>query len=376
MSRVKGWYGLSVALFQVFVNAALVINYYYNSGINGPTHIMFLASFLISAATTPSRQYYIWLPLNILLVTGTMVLERIYPESIQLTYKDAGGRFTDILFSYYGIAVFTLMVTVFIKRAYNRQREVLVAQSAALQEANQTKNKLLSILGHDLKEPLASLQGYLELIEDFDLSEEEKKAMNRQILVMTKNTSLMLSNILAWTSSQEHNFRVDMQPLKIREVLKPVIEIADGISYRKRILTRCDIHADAAVIADPQMFELIIRNLLMNAIKFTPGGGSVSLGVKNQNGECIITVEDNGIGIPETIQADIFSLRSGSRRGTDAEKGNGLGLKLCWEFTKLMGGRLNFISKSGQGTAFTLVLPSANKPGENYDAGTNETPDS
>jgi len=345
---------------------ALVVNYYYNSGIDGPNHIIFLVAFFISAATAPMKQYYIWLPLNILLLSGIMLAEYTNPDFIELTYSDTTSRFIDVFSSYLGIVVFIFIVTMFVRKSYNRQREELIAKSIALEESNNTKNKLLSILGHDLKEPLASLQGYLELLSDFDLDEQERKEMKAQLLTMTRNTSFMLSNILTWTRTQEQRLRVDLQPLVVKEALANVIELTGNISRKKEISFWVDIPQQVYVKADTQMLALIVRNLLMNAIKFTPKGGNIWITAITEANSCVIVVKDDGIGIPDTMQPNIFRMESGSRRGTESEKGTGLGLMLCREFSEKMGGQLHFTSKAEKGAAFSLTLPNAQMPGSSF----------
>lgn len=362
LSRFKGLSRLSAMLFQVALNVALVINYYYNSGIDGPNHIIFLVAFFISAATAPIKQYYIWLPLNIVLLSGIMWVEYTNPDFIGLTYSDTTSRFIDVFSSYLGIVVFILIVTMFVRKSYNRQREELIAKSIALEEANNTKNKLLSILGHDLKEPLASLQGYLELLADFELDEQEQKEMNAQLLSMTRNTSFMLSNILAWTRAQEQGLSADLQVLAVKEVLTHVVELARSISLRKDISFGVDLPRHIHVKADAQMLSLIVRNLLMNAIKFTRKGGNIWITATTEGDHCIVIVKDDGIGIPDAMQTKIFRMESGSRRGTDSEKGTGLGLMLCHEFAEKMGGQINFTSRPEKGTAFSLKLPAVQMP--------------
>ncbi|MCH5715617.1 sensor histidine kinase [Niabella hibiscisoli] len=110
------------------------------------------------------------------------------------------------------------------------------------------------------------------------------------------------------------------------------------------------------------MLALIIRNLLMNAIKFTRKGGNIWITAAIAGDRCNIMVKDDGIGIPETIQPGIFRMESGSRRGTESEKGTGLGLMLCQEFAEKMGGTLNFTSQADKGTVFSLTLPAAQMP--------------
>jgi len=362
LSRFKGFHQLSAAIFQVFICLGLIANYYYNSGANGPSYAMFLLAFLASVLTSPTKQYFIWLPVNILILVALITLELLVPGSIKTTYLTDADRYKDLVATYFIMAGFAFLIAAYVRTAYNRQRRQLVAQSAALQEANNTKNKLLSILGHDLKEPLASLQGYLQLLSDFDMEEEERKEMNKQLLSMTKNTSLMLSNIIAWTSNQGHSFQVDLRDLNVKETLRSVIELSVSISHKKQISLWRDVPENISVKADGQMLELIVRNLLMNGIKFTPTGGNIWLSATTEGDMCVIRVKDDGIGIPESQQSSIFSINPGSRPGTDAEKGTGLGLMLCKEFTDMLGGKLTFNNNEDKGTTFVLMLPAANIP--------------
>jgi signal transduction histidine kinase len=357
LSRFRGLHQTVAVIFQVFVNLALIVNYYFNSGINGPTYTISMLAFMVIVATAPPRQYYVWLPLNIIMIVGLITAEYLLPGWIQVSYKDGESKYIDMVTSYLVLAGFAFLITVFTKNAYNYQRHRLIAQSRDLEAANAAKNKLLSILGHDLKQPLASLQAYLELLSDFDLEEKEKKEIQDQLLLVTKNASAMLSNLLAWSRGQMQNLHADIQPLRVLEALAPVTDLAGSISKDKSILLQIDIPEASIVKADRQMLELIVRNLLMNAIKFTPAGGSIWLSVQSTDEACIIRVKDNGVGISPEIQPYIFSLGIRSGIGTGHEKGTGLGLVLCQEFTQLQGGELRFESRVGEGTTFSLVLP-------------------
>jgi len=357
LSRVKGLHQVGAGLFQVFVHIALVFNYYFNSGINGPTYTIFLLAFLVAVVTCPTRQYYLWLPLNILLITGLLTLEFMEPGIIKETYSDDKGRYIDMLLSYVFLAGFAFIVAAFVRKAYNRQRQELIAKSEALEAANTTKNKLLSIVGHDLKEPLASLQSYLEILVDFDLEEKEKKELKSELLAMTKNASVMLSNILLWSRGQMQNFSPDLHPVSVSAGLVPVMTQVGNIVKSKQISLWIDIPDSIIIKADQQMLELVLRNLLMNAIKFTPKGGNIWVTAQIEKANCVICIKDDGMGMPDEIQKHIFSLATRSRQGTELERGTGLGLMLCMEFTELQGGELTFVSKVGEGTTFILVFP-------------------
>lgn len=357
LSRVKRYHKLSVGLFQVFINTALIVNYYYNSGVNGPTFTIFLMAFLVCVITSPTSQFFIWLPLNVLLVIGLLTLEFTSPGLIKNTYSDDWARYIDLISSYLFVAAFAFMITAYVRKTYNRQREELIAKSEALEAANRTKNKLLSIIGHDLKEPMNSLQNYLEILVDFDLGEKERREIKSQLLSMTKNASMMLNNMLLWTRGQMENFSPDMQVLSVNEVLESVMSQVEAIARNKQIALQITIPSELSVQADRQMLEMIIRNILTNAIKFTTKGGNVWLSATQEGTNCVISIRDDGVGIPAELQPHIFTVAVKSQNGTEFEKGVGLGLMLCKEFAELQGGELTFVSKVGDGTTFSLVFP-------------------
>lgn len=357
LSRVVGKHKLCVIVFQVFVNSALAVNYYYNSGVNGPTYTIFLLAFLVTVATTPPKQYAIWLSINVILMVALLTAEYNYPDLIKTTYIDAESKYIDMVISYVVIAGFAFLVTGYIRKAYNRQRREVMDKSAALEEANAAKNKLLSVLGHDLKEPLAGLQVYLQILSESDLDEDERKEIKSQLLAMTRSASVMLSNVLSWSKGQMQNLTPDLQLLNIKKTLGPVIELATNISREKQINFEFDIPDDAGVTADSHMLELIVRNLLMNAIKFTPANGTIWLSARQAGSNCTLRVKDTGMGMPLDTQERIFSLDVKPNAGTRQEKGAGLGLVLCHEFTLAQGGTLTFNSMPGHGTSFYLTLP-------------------
>jgi signal transduction histidine kinase len=173
----------------------------------------------------------------------------------------------------------------------------------------------------------------------------------------------MLSNILAWTNKQGHSIQVDLRNLSVKETLWPVIQLSRSISHKKQISLWLDLPENISVKADSQMLELIVRNLLMNAIKFTPADGNIWLSAKTDGMICVLEVKDDGIGIPGALRSHIFSINPGSRRGTASEKGTGLGLRLCKEFTEMLEGKLTFKNNDDKGTTFALELPAANIPG-------------
>ncbi|MBS7563289.1 sensor histidine kinase [Mucilaginibacter sp. Bleaf8] len=356
VSKVKRKLNASIIAFQIFVQFALAFNYYFNSGINGPTFTIFLLSFLVTVTIIPEKQYWIWLPVNIILMLSLIGLEYIYPSWITVTYQDRESRFFDFALSYVIIAAFTLLVASYIRKSYNEQRKELSLRAATLEITNTTKNKLLSVLAHDLKEPLASIQGYLELLSAYELEDAERKEIENSLLHKTKDASLMLANLLSWAKGQMESLKVNLLELPLLQTLLPVISSLKNVTAEKGIDLIINIDEGIIVLADRDMLQLVIRNLLTNAIKFTHRGGSIRLQADCESDCCVISVTDSGIGIPKDKFDSIFSLNAKSTFGTAQEKGTGLGLTLCREFTELQGGKIYFESKEGNGSKFSVAM--------------------
>jgi signal transduction histidine kinase len=238
----------------------------------------------------------------------------------------------------------------------------LVEQKAReLEIANETKNKLFSILAHDLRSPLASIQNYLEILSQFKLEEEERTSMNKELLSATQHTQQMLTNMLSWSKSQMDGVKVDIVKLNVKDALKSTLEIHHAIAAEKGIHLIDRLKDEIFIYADADMLQLVIRNLVNNAIKFTPPGGEIIVSNDITGDKCRIIVKDNGAGIPVEKQGSIFSLKVRSTFGTKNEKGVGLGLVLCKEFTELQNGQIMFESMQGVGTTFYVSFDLSHK---------------
>jgi len=361
-SRFKKKLNTSFFLYCLLSNIFFTLNYYQNSGINGPSLMIFLLSLFLIITVAPKIQFRFWVPLNIILVGALLFLEYTHPQSVPNTYQHAKDRYIDFTYSYLSIALLILSITLYIRNSYNKQRLTLIQKAAELESANETKNKLLSIVAHDLRAPLASIQTYLEMLTEFQLSADEKRGMEHDLLEKTTNTGQMLSNLLLWTSNQMDGVTVSLEELHLQETLKPVIAMQSAIAGEKCIGLKIDINDQAWVIADSNMLQLVVRNLVNNAIKFTAPGGEITIASELRGSGWHILVRDTGIGIADERKANIFSIKGQSTYGTKNEKGTGLGLLLCKEFTELQQGEIGFESEPGTGTTFYISLKGCRFP--------------
>jgi two-component system sensor histidine kinase/response regulator len=356
VSRFYKMLRLAIVTFQVINNLMLVANYYDNSGLNGPTLAIFLLSFIIAVSSIPQKQYVVWLPINVLTMLSLMYWEATHPGWIKNTYPDKSSRFADFGYSYIIIAALIFFIIAFIRSAYHEERRRAEHEAAELAASNETKNKLLSILAHDLKEPLASVQGFLELLTYYKLDDTERRNIQHELLNRTRDTAQMLGNVLSWTKSQMEGVQVQLMPLQLLDTLNGTLQLLKSISAEKQIDLQYDIDENTWVTADPDMLQLVIRNVVMNAIKFTLQGGKVAISTTTGEGKCTIAIADNGLGIPAEKQAKLFSISEQVTYGTGKEKGAGLGLVLCKNFVELQGGNIWFKTEPGLGSTFFISL--------------------
>ena len=175
-----------------------------------------------------------------------------------------------------------------------------------------------------------------------------------------KNLLDLLDNLLLWSRSQTGTIEYVPQPLNLSEVVAGNLNLMQTTAQKKGIHLQTDPNGNLRVYADKNMLDSVLRNLISNAIKFTPSGGSVVVGASERGDHAEVSVRDNGIGMsPSTLQ-HLFRLDAyHTTPGTDAEKGNGLGLILCKEFVEKNGGTLRVESTEGQGTTFRFTVPAA-----------------
>lgn len=375
LSRFKRKSLLGIILFSTACNVTFAINYFYNSGIFGPNLLLFSLAFLLVIAIIPKQQFKIWIPINLLLVLIILIIEYIYPQTAPIAYINNLSKTIDFGITYFVVTLITYFAISYIRKNYEYERSLafnktiaieeqskkIIQQNEELEKLSIEKDKLFSIVTHDIKAPLNSIQGYLELLEDTDLSNEERLVLKHQLLEITKNTSSMLTNVLSWSKTQLEGSRAELVPVNIKETLVKCLNIEYNNAQRKGVTLDIMCEVGVKVMADQNMFELVMRNLVNNAIKFTPADGFVTIKVEEEGGKCLIIVKDTGLGISKAQQENIFKLKASSTYGTNNERGIGLGLMLCKEFIELQDGNIWFDSTPQKGSTFYLSFKKINE---------------
>lgn len=229
-----------------------------------------------------------------------------------------------------------------------------------LHELNTSKDKFFSVLAHDLRSPFTGLLGLSQmLIEDVDeMSKDEMVHYLSEINITIKSVYQLLNNLLSWSWVNSGQIQFSPETFNPDNKICDVIQLLKMNAAFKNIEVNFSTDGDKLLNADLNMFKSIIQNLISNAIKFTPEGGSITVSTKKSENDLIIKISDTGVGIPEENIRRIFSNEEMfSTRGTQNERGSGLGLALCKELVKRNNGEISLESKVNIGTIFTLVFP-------------------
>ena len=235
----------------------------------------------------------------------------------------------------------------------------LSRQRKELHEANNFKDKVLSIISHDLKSPIATLAGMLSIMKMKSLTELERGNVVENLEVALKNTKILLDNILAW-AHKNNNDSKETNEVEIYSCVDGIFDLFKFQANEKQIVLRNNIEANFYIQVHENMFQLVLRNLISNALKFTPKRGTVTVEMKEEFQNILISVKDSGIGMSKEVMENLFnSNKHTSTRGTENEKGTGLGLKLCKEFVDKYNGELSVESEPGKGTVITVKLRGA-----------------
>ncbi|HER08564.1 MAG TPA: PAS domain S-box protein [Bacteroides sp.] len=243
-----------------------------------------------------------------------------------------------------------------------QQKYELEAQRDQLRKLNARKDKLFSIIAHDLKNPFQAIIGFSELLKsEYNRMDQERVREYMELIHDSSSSAYeLLFNLLEWARAQTGAIRVSPGPVCIKELIPDIIDLNALHMKEKQVRSENLVDEKIVAFADRNMVHTILRNLTSNAIKYTPSGGKVTLDASEKNGSVEVSVSDTGVGISEEKIKTLFSLEKGkSTAGTAGETGTGLGLLVCEEFLSLNRGKIRVTSQPGRGSTFTITLPAA-----------------
>lgn len=244
-----------------------------------------------------------------------------------------------------------------LNKEITQQSEAIQAQNGQLGQLNQIKNQLISIISHDVRAPLNSIQGMLALLKAHALNPEEVQFFTSQLESEVQHTSLLLNNLLDWTRSQMEGFRANPVPVSLQAITAENCQLLHAAAAKKGVFLQNQVDASSVAYADPDMVKAVIRNLAGNAIKFCQPGRQVVLSAYQQIGQIQFSVRDTGVGIKTEDIVRLFNGGNFTTLGTQREKGTGMGLQLCKDLVEKNGGSIWVESEPGKGSTFSFTLP-------------------
>ncbi len=237
------------------------------------------------------------------------------------------------------------------------QNELLEDQQLRLKEVNAAKDKLFSIISHDLRAPIASIKGFIEVLKDGGFTEEELELILNKLHVETDSTYKMMDNLLHWAKIQMQGVNTEKVFFKLDQLIQETIRLYAPISETKQIHVINEIAETVVVKADENQIKIVFRNLLSNAIKFTPEHGQITISYEKLETHIKVCIKDTGVGITQESLEKIMKNDHFSTQGTLGEKGTGLGIQLSRGFIENNGGSLSIEKNPTGGSIFCFTLP-------------------
>ncbi|MFH6603712.1 ATP-binding protein [Maribacter algicola] len=291
-------------------------------------------------------------------------------QDLILENEKALAKQKNYVYAALGILIIFLAVTFLIRRNEHLQKklnielksnqEELEKSEHKLRELNSTKDKLFSIIGHDLRGPIGAFQGLLKLYKDGEVNQKEFLSFIPKLGADLDHISFTLNNLLSWGQSQMNGAITKPAVISLDNLVVDNIKLLSEIATNKSIKIVSRVSANTLAWSDGNQIDIVIRNLMSNALKFTPENGMITIGASEKTNHWEIYVRDTGVGMDRETQAKIFAENSNhTTYGTNNEKGTGLGLSLCKEMVEKNNGTIWVDSIPRKGSSFFFTLPKA-----------------
>ena len=360
-------------MITYFILYPLVTSIVYMSGMNLGVELYFKLNGILAVFFLPLiRQMLFSVGLSMVSYFVLVVINKEY------NYQLHTSNFFLYLFNQITAIIFIFYALFLIKRENNLYQFGILATNKALQETNDKiekqkaeieqkaielselnllKNKLFSVISHDLKTPMYALRNLFRGMQQQGMSGEEIKAIIPDVVNDLNYTTGLMENLLHWVKNQMNSANITPAELDMEEIIEDAIRVHKLQAVTKKISIKRETSGSVIVFADMDMVKLVIRNLLSNAIKFTPEKGKIIINLKKESSFCRISIIDNGVGMDAEAIMRIQENNYYTTNGTAKESGTGLGIMLSKDFLAKNGGELLIESKQGKGSDFSFTLP-------------------
>jgi signal transduction histidine kinase len=331
----------------------------FNGGINGSNIMIAFVILILGLLVVPNKikKYIIIL---FIVVNIFIHLIQLYRPDLIINFPNETDRWIDNLITVIYCSYFIYVIIIFVHKNYTLERLRAEKSEIRLHQLNADKDRFISILGHDLKNPFNNILGFSEILTDEidSLNKDEIKAIAKNIHKSAQNSNNLLEDILMWARTQQGSMPFKPQNLSFSDIFKNIFEVLIPNAKVKNITINYSSPDGINVFADIDMLRTVLRNLVSNAIKYTNNGGAINITAEQTQSDVTISISDSGIGIPPENLAKLFDISEVmTTKGTAKETGTGLGLLLCKEFVEKHGGKIWVESEIGKGSDFKFTLP-------------------
>jgi two-component system sensor histidine kinase/response regulator len=369
------YFRFEAGMITYFVLYPLVTSIVYMSGMNLGVELYFILNGILAVFFLPMiSQMLFSVGLSMVSYFVLVVINKEY------NYQLHTSNFFLYLFNQITAIVFIFYALFLIKKESNLYQFGILATNKALQETNDKiekqkaeieqkavelselnllKNKLFSVISHDMKTPMYALRNLFRSMQQLDMSGKEIKSIIPDVVSDLNYTTGLMENLLHWVKNQMNSASFSPSELSMVEIAEEAILVHQLQATTKKISITRELNEPSNVFADKDMVTLVLRNLISNAIKFTPEKGTIIVRLNNESPFCRVSIIDNGIGMDTEALTRIQENNYYSTNGTAKESGTGLGLMLSRDFLSKNGGDLLIESEPGKGSVFSFTLPLA-----------------
>ncbi len=357
--------------FDTFIFPVILISiigiaviWVFDGGINGSNLFPGLVALILALIIAPEGKKNYVIALFISCVIVIYLIQWFRPDIIVPLASEKIRWFDSLVTVVYSSFIISLIVR-FLHKNYTYERRRAEKNAKKLKQLNATKDKLFSIIAHDLRSPFNSILGLSDMLlennkNDIGIDTNQYLSL---INSSAKNTLTLLDNLLNWTQVQTGDIEIKSEQTSLSSVLEEVLAILHPSIVLKNITINTHSPKEIIIFTDERLVKTILRNLISNAIKFTNQGGAIDVSIIVASNQIEVTVSDNGVGMNQKTLDQLFKISTNTTTpGTSNEKGSGLGLVLCKEFTEKLGGTIWAESEEGKGSDFKFILPNVLSP--------------
>ena len=364
------------ALLTYFLLYPFLTCVVYIKGVNAGIGLHFILFGVLSVFFVKDIGYMLFmigLSMVSFFILGVVLKEYVYEIRSENNFIYLLNHAVAIVFIYYGLYLIKkenhgYQIKILRKnRALHRQnleikkqQQLLSAKAIQLGELDVLKNKLFSVISHDLRAPLYALRGVFQNIKNYDIPAEEIKELVPELHKDINYTIGLMENLLEWSRKQMQADKIRPEELDVTQMIKNVVQLLRLQAEAKQVHIRSKLKSPVYVFADKDMINLVLRNLISNAIKYTPEKGKIEIGINDLSSFAEIYIQDSGVGISQEALQKINEKNFYTTKGTASESGTGLGLVLVRDFLARNGGQMFIESEEGKGSVFSFTLPMKN----------------